>query len=158
MPISFEKEWDTKHIDMYLKQLLLLTDNKYTELLKQILENKNNLNVIMDKNSEVGYVYDSGNNYKNMEKDEIANLSMKKLHNELNKIKDEVINNSKIPVDIGKGILTIDNKYQEYVNNKDVQNSVNGHITDIFDQSKKEALEIYNNLNNKDNKPKIEGY
>jgi len=159
MPISFEKEWDTKHIDMYLKQLLLLTDNKYTELLKQILENKNNLNVIMDKNSEVGYVYDSGNNYKNMEKDEIANLSMKKLHNELNKIKDEVINNSKIPVDIGKGILTIDNKYQEYVNNKNVQNSVNCHITDIFDQSKKEALEIYNNLNNKDNKPKIEeGY
>ena len=158
MPISFEKEWDTKHIDMYLKQLLLLTDNKYTELLKQILENKNNLNVIMDKNSEVGYVYDSGNNYKNMEKDEIANLSMKKLHNELNKIKDEVINNSKIPVDIGKGILTIDNKYQEYVNNKDVQNSVNGHITDIFDQSKKEALEIYNNLNNKENKSKIEGY
>ena len=59
-----------------------------------------------------------------MEKDEIANLSMKKLHNELNKIKDEVINNSKIPVDIGKGILTIDNKYQEYVNNKDVQHSV----------------------------------
>ena len=141
-----------------IKQLLLLTDNKYTELLKQILENKNNLNVIMDKNSEVGYVYDSGNNYKNMEKDEIANLSMKKLHTELNKIKDEVINNSKIHVDIEKEVLTIDNKYQEYVNNKDVQNSVNGHITDIFDQSKKEALEIYNNLNNKDNKPKIEGY
>jgi hypothetical protein len=158
MPISFEKEWDTKHIDMYLKQLLLLTDNKYTELLKQILENKNNLNVIMDKNSEVGYVYDSGNNYKNMEKDEIANLSMKKLHTELNKIKDEVINNSKIHVDIEKEVLTIDNKYQEYVNNKDVQNSVNGHITDIFDQSKKEALEIYNNLNNKENKSKIEGY
>ena len=82
-----------------------------------------------------------------MKKDEIANLSMKKLHTELNKIKDEVINNSKIHVDIEKEVLTIENKYKEYVNDKNIQNSVNGHITDIFDQSKKEALEIYNNLN-----------
>lgn len=160
MPISFDQEWDTKHIDMYLKQLLLLTDNKYTELLKQILENKNNLNVILDKNSDMGYVYDSDNNYKNMEKDEIVNLSMKKLHDELNKIKDEVIQHSKIPIDIENQCNIIENKYKEFINDKNIKNSVNGCISDIFDKQKEEALEIFNNINQENNNIKIknEGY
>ena len=160
MPISFDQEWDTKHIDMYLKQLLLLTDNKYTELLKQILENKNNLNVILDKNSNMGYVYDSDNTYKNMEKDEIVNLSMKKLHDELNKIKDEVIQHSKIPIDIENQCNIIENKYKEFINDKNIKNSVNGCISDIFDKRKEEALEIFNHLNEENNDMKIknEGY
>ena len=156
MPISFDQEWDTKHIDMYLKQLLLLTDNKYTELLKQILENKNNLNVILDKNSNMGYVYDSDNNYKNMEKDEIVNLSMKKLHDELNKIKDEVIQHSKIPIDIENQCNIIESKYKEFINDKNIKNSVNGCISDIFDKRKEEALEIFHHLNEENNNMKIE--
>ena len=161
MPISFDQEWDTKHIDMYLKQLLLLTDNKYTELLKQILENKNNLNVILDKNSNMGYVYDSDNTYKNMEKDEIVNLSMKKLHDELNKIKDEVIQHSKIPIDIENQCNIIENKYKEFINDKNIKNSVNGCISDIFDKRKEEALEIFNHINEENNnnmKIKNDGY
>ena len=154
IPVSFDKEWNTDHIDIYLKQVLLLTDNKYTELLKQILENKNNLNVIIDKNTDVGYIYDSDNKYKNMEKSEIVNKSMEKLYNQLNKIRDEVINNSKIPINISKESNLIENKYNDYINDKNTQKTVNDCISDIFDKTKKDAFEIFNNINSM----KIEGY
>ena len=148
IPIPFDKEWNTDHIDIYLKQLLLLADNKYTDLLKKILENKNNLNVIYDKTTNVGYVYDSTNQYKNMEKNEIINLSMEKLYNQLNKIKDEIVcNNSKILVQkINDEFVIIEKKYNEYVCNKNIHKNVIDCISNIYDTKKDDAHQIFNNI------------
>ena len=148
IPIPFDKDWNTEHMDLYLKQLLLLAENKYTDLLKKILENKSNLNVILDKKTNIGYVYNSNKEYQNMDKSEIANLSMEKLYNQLNKIKDEVVtNDSKIGVKyINEESLKIEDKYTDYINNKNTQKKVEECISNIYDTKKEEARIIFNNF------------
>jgi hypothetical protein len=149
--VSFDNNWITEHINIHLKHLILIGEHKYSDLLKQILENKNNLNVIIDKNENIGFVYDSNNTYKNMEKSEIINLSMEKLNNELNKIKDEIINNSIIDIKYNDQELSIiDDKYENYKKNKIIQKNVEEIITDIYDKKKEDALELYEKvINNK---------
>jgi hypothetical protein len=148
IPIPFDKDWNTEHMDLYLKQLLLLAENKYTDLLKKILENKSNLNVILDKKTNIGYVYNSNKEYQNMDKSEIAILSMEKLYNELNKIKNEVItNDSKISVkNINEESLKIEDKYSDFISNKNTQKKVEECISNIYDTKKEEARIIFNNL------------
>jgi len=156
IPIPFDKDWITEHIDIHLKHLILLGNHKYTDLLKKILENKNNLNVIIDKDQNIGFVYNSDNTYKNMEKSEIVNLSMEKLKNELHRIKDDVINNSSIEADFTKEQTSIiDNKYEIYKNDKQIQKSVEELLTDIYDKNKDDAIEFYNKLSieNNNNNP-----
>jgi len=149
IPVPFDKDWNTEHIDLYLKQLLLLADNKYTDLLKKILENKNNLNVILDKKTNIGYVYNSNNEYQNMEKSDIINMSMEKLHNELNKMKDEIeTSESKIIIKYNdEEVNKIDTKYNDYINNKTTQRKVEECISDIFDTKKDDAHNLFNNIN-----------
>jgi hypothetical protein len=156
IPIPFDKDWITEHIDIHLKHLILLGNHKYTDLLKKILENKNNLNVIIDKDQNIGFVYNSDNTYKNMEKSEIVNLSMEKLKNELHRIKDDVINNSSIEADFTKEQTSIiDNKYEIYKNDKQIQKSVEELLTDIYYKNKDDAIEFYNKLSieNNNNNP-----
>ncbi len=156
IPVPFDKEWITEHIDIHLKHLILLGNHKYTDLLKKILENRNNLNVIIDKDQNIGFVYNSDNTYKNMDKSEIVNLSMEKLKNELHRIKDDVINNSSIEADFTKDQTSIiDNKYEMYKNDKQIQKSVEALLTDIYDKNKDQAIEFYNQLSieNNNNNP-----
>ena len=54
---SFNEQWDVSSMDNFLKLALMLSSNKYTNTLKSILENDNNLNVIFDKNNEYGLIY-----------------------------------------------------------------------------------------------------
>jgi ribosomal protein L37AE/L43A len=88
LPISFDKEWNIEHIDNYLKTLLLICDNKFTFFLDNVLKNKINLNVVLDKNMSEAYVF-TDNEYKNIEKDELLSKSMEKIYNHLIKIKNE---------------------------------------------------------------------
>lgn len=158
IPIPFDKDWNTEHMDLYLKQLLLLAENKYTDLLKKLLENKNNLNVILDKKTNIGYVYNSNREYQNMDKSEIVNISMEKLYNQLNRIKDEVVSNdSKISVkNINEESLKIEDKYNDYITNKNTYQKVEECISGIFDSKKEEAYIIFNNLQKPNNA--IDGY
>jgi len=68
MPITFDKDCNTEDMKIFLKQLLLLAENK--------------------TNTE--------NEYKDIEKDNIVRIFIKKLYNQLNKIKDEVLSNENI--------------------------------------------------------------
>jgi len=135
----------------YYKTLSSEMPEDLTNNLK-ILENKNNLNVIIDKEQNIGFVYNSDNTYKNMDKSEIVNLSMEKLKNELHRIKDDVINNSSIETDLTIEQSTIiDNKYDIYKNDKQIQKSVEALLTDIYDKNKDDAIELYNNLSIENN-------
>jgi hypothetical protein len=83
-----------------------------------------------------------------MDKSEIVNISMEKLYNQLNKIKDEVVSNdSKISVkNINEESSKIKDKYNDYINNKNTYQKVEEYISCIFDSKKDEAHLIYNNL------------
>lgn len=149
VPIPFDKDWNTEHIDNNLKQLIFLAENKYTNLLQKILENKNNLNVVMEKNANIGYIYNSQNEYKDMDKNDIIDISMKKLYNELNKIKDESTNFSiKVPEEfINNSVSKIENKYNDYISDNETKVNVQNCISNIFDNTKNDALDIFNNIN-----------
>jgi hypothetical protein len=55
--VGFDEKWNLSHIEDNLKYLFIFSEYKYTDLLKEILENIINLNVILDKYSEKGFVY-----------------------------------------------------------------------------------------------------
>ena len=81
---SFNEQWDVSSMDNFLKLALMLSSNKYTNTLKSILENDNNLNVIFDKNNEYGLIYNKEDKkFTNMKINEIIELSMEKLNKHL---------------------------------------------------------------------------
>jgi hypothetical protein len=83
-----------------------------------------------------------------MEKSDIINMSMEKLHNELNKIKDEIeTSESKIIIKYtDEEVNKIDTKYNDYINNKNTQKKVEECISNIYDTKKEEARIIFNNF------------
>jgi hypothetical protein len=142
LPISFETDWNTDHMNKYLKELIIVSDNKYTSLLYKILDNKKNLNVIVDKDIDNGYIF-TENEYKNIDKEEIADMSMEKLNKELNKMLEEVLQSDEIFCE--KNIEThknlINDKYSEYIKNISIQKIVQKYIIDIYDATKNVANE-----------------
>jgi len=142
LPIGFEKEWNTEHINKYLKELIVVSDNKYTSLLNKLLDNKKNLNVLVDKEMNNGYIF-TNDEYKNIEKEKIADRSMEKLNKELNKMLEEVLQSDEIFCE--KNIEThknlINDKYSEYIKNISIQKIVQKYIIDIYDATKNVANE-----------------
>jgi len=140
LPIGFEKDWDTEHINKYLKELIVVSDNKYTSLLTKILDNKTNLNVILDKELDNGYIF-SNNEYKNVEKQEIVDKSMEKLNKELNRMLGEILDSDEIfcMKSIESQKTLINDKYSEYTKNSSIQKIVQKYIIDIYDATKNVA-------------------
>jgi thiol-disulfide isomerase/thioredoxin len=138
LPNGFEKEWITEHIDNYLKELLVLSETKYTSLLSKILENKKNLNVVLDKELDNGYVY-IDDNYKN-----IVSLSMQKLNKELIKMADEVVNKKSYTKRfIPEEKKIIDEKFNKYIKDENTKKIVEECISDIYDSTKIDANEYF---------------
>jgi hypothetical protein len=152
---SFDEKWTTEHIDKYIKQLILLSEHKYTNLLTEILKNKENLNVIIDKDSNSGLVYkDESNTYENMKLKEILKESMHKIYGQLQKMFNECltkdVNLEKHFIDsIQKEKNINDNKYNDYINNTDLKHSVDSLILDIYNNTKIDAISVANEINNK---------
>jgi len=136
-----------EHIDKYISQVILLSENKYTNLLGEILKNKENLNVIIDKNSPYGLVYKNDNDmYVNMKVNEIIEQSMKKLYEQLNVFYTNFATNDILKINkdiIEKEKRQIENKFNDYCNNKnDVKQIVENLLEDIYEKNKAEAVEI----------------
>lgn len=149
LPISFDKEWNIEHIDNYLKTLLLICDNKFTFFLDNVLKNKINLNVVLDKNMSEAYVF-TDNEYKNIEKDELLSKSMEKIYNHLIKIKDEFNDNQDNCNDIIKQeVISLNKKYGDYLKNDTIKDYVHEYLSNIYDSNKKEAYELYVEFKNK---------
>ena len=98
---SFDEKWTVEHIDEHLKQCILLSTTKYSDLLEEILKNKENLNVIIDKESSGGLVYKNDNDlYVHMKLKEIIEQSMLKLNEQLNLFYSSISDTTKINLDI----------------------------------------------------------
>jgi len=155
-PISFDKSWDISDIDTLSKKLeILCSDVLYTKLLKKILENKNNLNVIYDKKNNIGFVYKNENEkYIDMDINDIVDTSMKKLHENLLEINGCVKNhkNDKNHPEYAEYChekeVKINNKFTDFQDKFSIKKNVVNMISEILDDKKDESTEIFKNILN----------
>ena len=150
--VSFDKSWDLSEIKTVGEKLeILCSDILYTNLLSKLLENKKNLNVILDKKSKQGYVYDAETEkFINMAANDILQMSMKKLRDNLLQINNSISNYT---VDGGhqqyKELTekldterNIRNKYTYYNEDLKKRNHANYHLLNIYDDNKKKASDL----------------
>lgn len=158
-PLPFDSDWDVSKIDDTLKQVLLLSDLKYTKTLEHILENELNLNVIIEDKADCGIVYKNDiEKFKAMKLEDIVNLSMNKLHKQLILFHDEIKDHNKY--NINNTILSsekeiLNEKYDEFKNNELTQKIVKNYIANIYNKKKEDTIKICSELLDLD---KIEGY
>ena len=138
---GFEEEWDISNITQEMRKNLLLSNTKFTNTLKNILENDENLNVIL-KDKSTGIVYKIKNKeYEAMHVKDILELSMDKIYKHLKDFFQEIIiNNNSIDKSI---IKEIDIKYNNYKKNMDTKNNVNSYLSDIFDENKDKSIQKF---------------
>ncbi len=148
---SFNEKWTIEHIDEYLRNNIFLSGTKYTDLLDEILKNKNNLNVIIDKDSNYGLVYKNEDElYVNMKVKEIIEKSMEKLYEQLNDLYLSIGSENKMKVNtniIENEKKIIDDKYNNFCNNNNNTKSfVENLLASIYEKRKDEAIVIADDI------------
>ena len=144
--ISFDKDWDISHLGTAEKQSLFISMYKYTKTLEHIFKNETNLNVLLDKNSDKGFVYNN-NIIQEMSIDEIIDKSFNKIYNNLNDIYNDIQNNNYFGIsndllDIHKN--AIKQKFDCFYENEDTRKIVKSHISETLDKVKDKTKENFN--------------
>jgi len=144
---GFDEKWNTSNISNEMREKILLGETKFTNTLKNILNNNENLNVII-KDNEIGIVFNIKNNeYEPMNVKEILDKSMDKIYIHLSDFFNEIIVNKKIDKKIMKDI---NEKYKHYKRNKTTNDAVNNDLTKIFDYKKDESIKKFIKINDDD--------
>ena len=134
----------------------------YTNLLQNILDNETNLNVIIEKESNVGIVYKNDvDKFIKMKLKDIVDNSMDKLNKHLKNFYNESKNDEEFILmdqifEDQKNL--IDNKYNEYKDNEETQKKVEEYITDIYDKKKEDAIKLFNQVLIQNNQPLLDGF
>lgn len=135
---------------------------KYTKTLEHILNNDTNLNVIIQDETNTGIVYKNNTEkFKPMNINDIIDKSMEKLHKHLQYFHSEIKENNEFNISnehLNEEKDIIDQKYNDFKQNKDVQIKVKDYITSIYNNKKNDALKIYKELLADDELNLIEGY
>ena len=149
---SFFKSWNLNHIDNLTKKLLYMTTDKFSDLLRKILENDKNINIIFDLNESYGYILNNDNEIEIINKKEIIYETMKKILETYESFKFTLENDDKL---LDQSILDkeyniIKDKYDSYLNNENIYKKVEYIILNIYSDK---FFEIQNyaffELNNK---------
>ena len=140
---DFNEKWNTNHIEEIIKQIIFVSKNKFNNYLKEILINNENHNIVIDKNSDIAYVYNKKlNDFVAKDKDEILDEIVIKLRDQLLELIDDV-NHGKYLLDetiIRRSIrdIKIDfNIYNESNKKKKME------IIDIFNENKNETVKTF---------------
>ena len=145
---NFNEEWDISKIDIQKKLLLLLSDNKYSNTMEEILKNDKNMNVLLDENNQSGIVFQE-NKFMNVDNDEIIVSTMYKLYNHLLKfysdIKDD--DDNLVNKDLKKHKDNIQEKYNDFNKSKITKELVKNILIDIFHTKKEEIIEKFMEFN-----------
>ena len=167
-PNGFDKEWDLSKISDEKKLFLINCCNtKYSELLKFILQNEVNLNVILENENDTGIVYKNDTEkYIHLNKSDIIDQSLVKLNNQLNELcKETCLKNQEDPQNIEKynyETLKINKKLNDYkTNNHNIKDGVQNLITNIFNEKKDKSIDLMNKIieeETKDNLLKNNGF
>jgi len=142
LPVSFDKEWNLEHFDNFLKMQTLVCNNKFTGFLNNVLKNKINLNVVLDKNMKEARIF-NGDKYENIAIEELSEKSMEKIYNQLSKLKEDFKSDDSFEISFDEDIKMIEKKYDDYKKNSEIKKKVEEHIASIYDTKKIEAYEIY---------------
>ena len=145
-PIPFDNSWDISHIAKFIQNEIIFSNFMYSELLKEIINNNFNLNVIIDKNTDSGMVYKNDiDKYIHMKSKDIVDNTMDKLKNHLldinNNAKDKLLLEC---LNISKKI--IESKHENYKNNETLQQSIKDLIATIYETQKDKAIDISSNI------------
>ena len=133
---GFEEEWNTSNITEEMRKNLLVSDTRFTNTLKNILENDENLNVIL-KDESTGIVYKfKSDEYEAMHVKDILDISMDKIYKHLRDFLKEAIN-----IDNDSIINEIDKKYYDYKDNLKIKKDVNSYLKCIFNDNKNKSVE-----------------
>ena len=146
--IPFNEKWDTSHISDEAKIKLFLSTVKYTKVLEYILKNEVNLNVLLDKNSESGYVYNNDKIQK-MKISDIIEQSMDKLNEHLEDFSKDILNNDIF--NINKSIIqnecsTCEKKTYDFHNDENIKKNVETYLSTIYLQNEGKIKENFTNL------------
>ena len=160
---SFDDDWDVSKIDKTLRNMLVLSNIKYTKTLEHILDNETNLNVLLNNESQLGMVYKNGDEkFQPMDVTDIVDKSMDKLHKQLENFYND-LKNQKNEYMIDENLLdnvknVTDKKYEEFKTNKDINQKVKELITNIYNSKRNDALKMYELLCTDEEKVMLEGY
>jgi hypothetical protein len=114
-------------------------------MLMQISVEKN-LNVLFDKNSDTGLIYKNDiDKFTNIKSDELIILIMYKQYNHLNNFYDDIKNNKYTISQLDEHKTKIDEKYNNFSNEKDsnVKNYVKNILIDVFDKQHDNIIEKF---------------
>lgn len=146
----FDGEWDLSKINKFTRQSILFSKIMYTNLLKLILVNESNLNVIIEKDKNEGIIYKNDiEKLIKMNLKDIIDNSMYKLNKHLNDFYTETISDNEYTIinnvfEDQKNI--IESKYEDYKNNKETQEIVEKYITEIYDTKKDDTINFYKKI------------
>jgi hypothetical protein len=155
--IPFDNNWDVSLISTEQKSDFIISIEMYKKLLQELLKNKINLNVILDKKKDFGMVYkNDSEKYIEMKSNDIIYNTMDKLNKcllEMNKNADYVY----------KDIITfsrqmINKKYIDYQKDDKLHSDVSQFIKLMFDNIKDDAISIAKDILKTDEIPKCNGY
>lgn len=163
----FNQDWDFSNINKIDEFNIIFSKIMYTELLKLILQNELNMNVIIDEKLNQGIVFTKLDNQELYQEIKIENLvieSMKKLKNHLNIIYDNISCHLKNNIDTNLDVLNefknnIQLKFDNFLKEPHTKEIVEKHIIDIYKSKNKKAIFIRNEKENvKLNKIEDTGY
>ena len=154
--ISFDEDWDLSLVGDKNKMFFTLAQQVYSPLLKMILNNEFNNNVIIEsQNNQKGLVFKKLNHqriYEECDINKIIDDAMCKLNKSLHNMLDNLlIDFSKLDDKLFNSRINeqkdfINQKLSEYQNNKETQNKIRNLITDIFVNKKEIAISNQKNL------------
>jgi hypothetical protein len=138
---GFEEDWNISNITDEMRKNLLLSDTRFTNTLRNILENDENLNVIL-KDESTGIIYKfKSDEYEAMHVKDILQISMDKIYKHLRDFLNDAINIDKKD---NKIIMKqIDDKYFEYTKNLKIKKDVNSYLSEIFNDNKNKSVEKF---------------
>ena len=160
--ISFDKAWDTSHLNYETKLQLFLCTVKFTKTLEYILKNDVNLNVLIDKDSKFGFTYkDTEEKIHKMKISDIIDESILKVYNHLNDFSKEIIKNDNFTInnDIIKNEKDITKKkYKDFFDDKSIKKNVEDYFTNIFISMNEKTKDKFKNMNIDINRDEANGF
>ncbi len=141
---DFKEDWDVSKINNAEKLHLLTSTFKFTNTLKNILENEVNLNVLIDNTTDSGFVY-TNNSLEKMDLKDICKQSMEKIYNHLIQFEKDLISQvdeKKYDInDIGLNHLKeqlkeAKDKWTDYRRQKNINANVNNALKNIYNGNK----------------------
>jgi len=128
---------------------ILCSEILYTSLLEKLLENKKNLNVLLDKNSKTGFVYNENEKtFVNMKVNDIVKHSMTKLKDNLLEMNDNVKNFTIKNYNIFEKQSVqnkekINKKFVDFQEEFNIKKNVSKLLSEIFNNKMDETMKFF---------------